>query len=80
MLLPNKKLPLFLITILQNTAKDIGSDDCINDDDCLFACFIKHDHHDSIHNIKRSMESNYMYADFKFHNVHTEVVKSHLLQ
>ena len=26
------------------------------------------------------MKSNYMYADFNFHNVHTEVVKSHMLQ
>ena len=61
-------------------AEDIGSDDCIKDDDCLFACFTKHDQHDSIQNIKRSMESNYMYTDFNFHTVHTEVVKSHLLK
>ena len=63
-----------------NMAKDIGSDDCIKDDDCLFACFTKHDQHDSIQNIKRSMESNYMYTDFNFHTVQTEVVKSHLLK
>ena len=61
-------------------AKDIGSDDCIKDDDCLFACLTKHDQHDSIQNIKLSMESNYMHVDFNFHTVHTEVVKSHLLK
>ena len=72
MLLPNKKK--FFNNYFTNMAKDIGSDDCIKDDDCLFACLTKHDQHDSIQNIKRSMESNYMYTDFNFHTVHAEVV------
>ena len=64
----------------RRSANKALGDDCIEDDDCLFACLTKHDQHDNIQNIKPSTESNYMYADFNFHTVHTEVVKSHQLQ